>query len=150
MSSAAWKMDTRLDRAAARVTKLRELAPSLSRMVVSHGPATTWDTENGPPAIGFEVPLAHNDGVLCIAEILVPAGAVFPRHIHDAETEYAFILSGEIRVELDNGDVTVVGRGGFITVPPGTAHRSEALMDTWCLAIGIPPIEGFPGVANSQ
>lgn len=84
----------------------------------------------------FESPL------ISVARTFVSAGGEFPEHLHD-EAEYALIFSGSALVRV-NGEEKVIGVGECIMLDPKTPHWSQALEDTWFIAITIPRSKDYP------
>jgi uncharacterized cupin superfamily protein len=58
--------------------------------------------------------------------VRVPPGRrAFPAHRHHAEEEWAYVVSGTAEVRLD-GEVHLLGPGGFVAFPPGGPAHSVA------------------------
>ena len=68
-------------------------------------------------------------GLLGANRLALPAGAngTWP-HCHHRSTEVFHVLSGTVEFLLD-GELTGVGRGGLVVVPPGSVHAFGASAD---------------------
>jgi mannose-6-phosphate isomerase-like protein (cupin superfamily) len=55
-------------------------------------------------------------------------------HAHDAEDELFFIVKGALRIEFDDGSVTL-SQGDFMTIPRGVRHNPVAADECWVLLI---------------
>lgn len=65
---------------------------------------------------------ADTNGTLAFLEATVPPGGGPQPHIHTAEDEALYVLSGEL--EVLNGDKPLAaGAGDFVFIPRGTLHR---------------------------
>jgi mannose-6-phosphate isomerase-like protein (cupin superfamily) len=51
-------------------------------------------------------------------------------HAHDDEDELFLVLKGSLRIELEDGDVTL-RRGEIFVVPAGVRHRPVAEDECW-------------------
>jgi len=60
--------------------------------------------------------------------ILKPGTAGAPVHRHGQASELFFVLSGALRVLIDE-DIVVLRQGDFLVVPPNTTHAFEAAGD---------------------
>lgn len=63
-----------------------------------------------------------------LAEASLEAGQSTQRHYHAASEEIYLILEGSGRLEVD-GDVSEVGPGDAILIPPGAGHELTAGRD---------------------
>lgn len=61
----------------------------------------------------------HAHASVIIAQV-APGGEI-PRHVHEAESETAYILSGRGKLITDSGEYPF-GPGVMVTIPPGLAH----------------------------
>lgn len=62
----------------------------------------------------------------CVVRLGVIHGA-YPWHEHEAEDEFFFVVSGEMHMDLEEGERTVhLGPGQGISVPAGARHRPRA------------------------
>ncbi len=66
-------------------------------------------------------------GNFALWEALVPPGGGPPPHMHSRETEWFYVLEGEITVRA-GGEPTVATAGAFVSIQPGTPHafRNES------------------------
>uniref|UniRef100_UPI0035CC6CE1 cupin domain-containing protein n=1 Tax=uncultured Sphingomonas sp. TaxID=158754 RepID=UPI0035CC6CE1 len=55
-------------------------------------------------------------------------------HAHDAEDELFYIVKGALRIEFDDGSVTL-SQGDFMTIPRGVRHNPVAADECWVLLI---------------
>jgi mannose-6-phosphate isomerase-like protein (cupin superfamily) len=60
-----------------------------------------------------------------LAEATIEAGEATVRHYHRVSEEIYYLVDGTGRMELD-GEVTAVGPGDAILIPPGAWHRITA------------------------
>jgi quercetin dioxygenase-like cupin family protein len=67
----------------------------------------------------LETRQTHAHASVIIAQV-APGGEI-PRHIHAAESETAYVLSGRGKLITDDGDYTFEP-GVMVTIPPGLAH----------------------------
>ena len=82
-------------------------------------------------------------GAYTLFEILVPAGAGTPPHIHRNEDEAFYVVEGELAFVSDEQSATV-GAGGFIHAPRGVRHCYQAKTDVRMLVLALPAgIEGY-------
>ena len=63
---------------------------------------------------------AENE-VASVTLVRVDVGGVIDLHVHDVETETAYVLAGEGRLTLGE-DEQMLTTGTGITIPPGTPH----------------------------
>lgn len=109
------------------------------------------DTILGPGAIEwngthYRTALAPEDsgGAMSIVDSVSPARSGPPRHVHHAEDEAFFILSGEVEFWLA-GQRIVRGPGEAVFVPRGTEHTFRVLGDKPCRHLVILTPGGFEG-----
>lgn len=57
--------------------------------------------------------------------IFKPGAAGAPPHLHKEAAELFFVLTGNLRVLLDE-DLITLGQGDFLVAPPNTPHAFEA------------------------
>jgi quercetin dioxygenase-like cupin family protein len=84
--------------------------------------------------------LAHNDRLM-LAEHVMEAGSVFPRHSHPHE-QLAYLISGHIRV-FCAGQVFEARAGDSFVVRGGVEHEVHALERSVALDIFTPPREDY-------
>lgn len=80
--------------------------------------------------------------------VRVAAGGVIPRHVHETETETAYVVSGrgELCLGVDESgaasEVVAWQPGSGATIPPGLYHSVQNTGDTplEILAIHSPPV----------
>lgn len=80
---------------------------------------------------------------LAVIEERVPAGSGEVWHVHDAATQFFYVLSGE--AVLHTADRLVpLASGDGCEVPPGTPHRfaNESADEVRFLVISAPPTAG--------
>ncbi len=61
----------------------------------------------------------HAHTSVMIAQV-APGGGI-PRHVHEAESETAYVLSGRGKLITDKGEF-LLKPGVMVTIPPGLAH----------------------------
>lgn len=84
--------------------------------------------------------LAYNDRLM-LAEHIMEAGAVFPRHSHPHE-QLAYLVSGHIRV-FCGGDEFEAHAGDSFVVPGGIEHEVWALERSVALDVFTPVREDY-------
>jgi mannose-6-phosphate isomerase-like protein (cupin superfamily) len=55
-------------------------------------------------------------------------------HAHDAEDELFLVVRGQLRIQLEDGEVQV-GPGQFVVVPRGVRHNPVAAQECWVVLI---------------
>lgn len=75
-----------------------------------------------------------------LAEASLPAGRKTDRHYHKLSEEFYFILEGSGKMEVD-GEVSEVGPGDAILIPPGAWHQIEAIEPLRFLCCCAPPYQ---------
>ena len=58
----------------------------------------------------------------------------FVWHAHEDEDELFFVVRGTMRIQLEDGDVTL-GPGEFVVVPRGVRHNPVAAEECWVMLI---------------
>lgn len=81
-----------------------------------------------PPGTGDPIPGATLigraewvDGAVCILDQTVPPGVLIAAHIHDRETQLAYVVSGTLTFYVDDEEETV-SEGGLVVRPAGSVH----------------------------
>lgn len=81
-----------------------------------------------PPGAGDPVPGATLigraewvDGAVCMLDQTVPPGVLVAAHIHDRETQLAYVVSGALTFYVDN-EKESVSEGGLVVRPAGSVH----------------------------
>jgi quercetin dioxygenase-like cupin family protein len=77
-----------------------------------------------------KVAAGGSESGLVLVEFLAPLGFGPPLHAHNEEDELMYVLEGEIRVDLGDGDATTVSAGGAVTLPHGTPHTWQVVTET--------------------
>ena len=70
-----------------------------------------------------------SDSGLALVEFVAPRGFGPPLHVHTEEDELMYVLDGEIRIDLGDGDSTVASAGAAVTLPHGIPHTWQVLSD---------------------
>nr|WP_246619595.1 cupin domain-containing protein [Streptomyces corallincola] len=65
------------------------------------------------------------DGFTCYRSTFAEGAVGAPAHFHTKASELFFVISGSLRV-LVNEEITVLGAGDFLAVPPYTPHAFAA------------------------
>lgn len=65
---------------------------------------------------------------------IVKVQGEFVRHTHDDTDEFFLVVSGELTIRMDDGDVTL-GSGEMYVVPRGVPHQPCAVAETRVLLI---------------
>ncbi len=75
------------------------------------------------PTLGVthKVTAEHFGGALAIIEGTLPPGEMIPPHTHSREDECAFVLEGELTVDV-GGEIVVAPIGSFVVKPRGVYH----------------------------
>ena len=55
-------------------------------------------------------------------------------HAHDAEDELFLVVRGQLRIQLEDGEVQL-GPGQFVVVPRGVRHNPVAAQECWVVLI---------------
>ncbi|MEV0761678.1 cupin domain-containing protein [Nocardia sp. NPDC050435] len=120
-------------------------------------PTSTFDAFIRPPATAETVGLPHGGAFHLLADAADTGGALGANrltlntgadgaapHYHARSTELFYILDGTMEFYLD-GQVTTVGAGGLVVVPPGLPHAFGAAPDTTAelLIVLTPGIDRF-------
>jgi mannose-6-phosphate isomerase-like protein (cupin superfamily) len=58
----------------------------------------------------------------------------FVWHAHDAEDELFLVVRGQLRIQLEDGEVQL-GPGQFVVVPRGVRHSPVAAEEVWVVLI---------------
>jgi mannose-6-phosphate isomerase-like protein (cupin superfamily) len=58
----------------------------------------------------------------------------FVWHAHEAEDELFFVVRGQLRIQLEDGDVQL-GPGQFVVMPRGVRHNPLAADECWVMLI---------------
>lgn len=72
----------------------------------------------------------YNDNEVMVVKV---KGA-FPHHLHEDTDDFFLVLSGRIRIDLENGSVEL-GAGEMFVVPKGVTHRPVAETEAHLLLI---------------
>ena len=91
--------------------QVTHLAPGEGRTVHMSGDTYTFK------AVG-----ETTDGSFVLFEAIIPPGGGPPAHIHLRESEYYYVLEGEVEITADEG-AFLAGVGTFVNIPKGTLHR---------------------------
>lgn len=70
-------------------------------------------------------------GALSLVDSISPIGSGPPKHIHDAEDETFYIVTGTLKFFLD-GETLVKQAGDAVFVPRGKVHTFQVVGDTPC------------------
>ena len=108
------------------------------------------ENNKGPHSIIYKVDHGTSFGFnllnrpeVSVMELFVSKGTGFPEHVHDLEREWGLVYKGKLKVDID-GEEHIVSAGECIKFGEGELHSSEALEDTWLIAVAIPNIDGYP------
>jgi quercetin dioxygenase-like cupin family protein len=71
----------------------------------------------------------HTDGKFFLFEDTLVQGKMTPLHLHPEADELAYVLDGEILVQVD-GQQTRVGAGGMTFTPKGVPHAFVVVSET--------------------
>jgi len=58
----------------------------------------------------------------------------FVWHTHDAEDELFLVIRGQLRIQLEDGEVAL-GPGQFVVVPHGVRHNPVAAEECWVMLV---------------
>jgi quercetin dioxygenase-like cupin family protein len=75
----------------------------------------------GGVGVDFKVPAGMTGGAFSIVEHPLEPGRLIPPHIHYAEDELSYVLSGEIGVRIGDRDY-VAGPGSYVFKPRNIPH----------------------------
>jgi len=62
------------------------------------------------------------DGALTLIEGVIPPGGGPSPHIHHRESEYFYVLEGELEI-MEEGRTFAAPAGAFVNIPKGALHR---------------------------
>ena len=71
-----------------------------------------------------------------LAQIYLKRGCLVPNLSHESE-QMTYVLQGSLKFLIE-GEETIVREGEVLHIPPGVAHQSEALDDTFELDVFSP------------
>lgn len=94
--------------------------------------------------LGFEL-LANEK--IAVQKNFSRAGTIFPKHCHE-EAEIMVVYEGQMEIHFDANTVTPLGVGEHIFIEANTPHWAVFPVDTWIIALTIPPAAGYPGVQD--
>ena len=114
---------------------LKELTASLHDYA---GPCAPTGTEIG----GTMLYHLWKDEDVAAVRSYIPAGTCFPTHMHD-EREHIVVYRGTVCFNVNGRDIHL-HPGDSLTIEKGVPHSCETQVDTWVIAITIPPSEEFP------
>jgi quercetin dioxygenase-like cupin family protein len=77
-----------------------------------------------------KVAAGDSESGLALVEFVAPRGFGPPLHAHSEEDELMYVLEGNIRVDLDDGDATIVAAGSAVSLPHGTPHTWQVMSET--------------------
>jgi quercetin dioxygenase-like cupin family protein len=118
-----------------------------------------------------KVGAGRSESGLSLVEFVAPRGFGPPLHAHHEEDELMYVLEGEIRLDLGDGESDIASAGTTVALPHGIPHtwqvvsdearfltinagrRNEASFDQMVVALGAPadpqempdPVEIDPG-----
>jgi mannose-6-phosphate isomerase-like protein (cupin superfamily) len=106
-------------------------------------PSTTWTSVANPDSIsehlcdGWHL---HRSESLSVIEERMPPNSVEQRHMHQRRTQFFYVLTGELTIELD-GKEHPLTPGTGLTVPAQTPHQvlNRGREDARFLVISQPP-----------
>ena len=114
--------------------QVTQLAPGEGRAVHMSGDTYTFK------AVG-----ETTDGLFVLFEAIIPPGGGPPAHIHLRESEYYYVLEGEVEITAAEGTF-LAGVGTFVNIPKGTLHRfMNVSTEPAKMLLGFTPagVEGF-------
>ena len=76
-----------------------------------------------------KVGAGNSDSGLALVEFLAPRGFGPPLHVHVEEDELMYVLEGEIRLDLGDGEPYIASAGAAVTLPHGTPHTWQVVSD---------------------
>jgi len=77
-----------------------------------------------------KVGAGKSDSGLTVVEFVAPRGFGPLRHQHAEEDELMYILDGEIRIDLGNGESTIASAGAVVTLPHGIPQDWQVVSET--------------------
>jgi mannose-6-phosphate isomerase-like protein (cupin superfamily) len=85
----------------------------------------------------------HRSASLSVIEERMPPGTAEQRHLHRRATQFFYVLTGELTIELDGQEHRLPPRTG-LTIPAGTPHQvfNRGAQDARFLVISQPPSHG--------
>lgn len=85
---------------------------------------------------------AQTGGALSLVDSMSPLGSGPPKHIHEAEDETFYIITGRLKFFLD-GQTMVRGPGEAVFVPRGKVHTFQVIGDQPCRHLAMLTPGGF-------
>jgi quercetin dioxygenase-like cupin family protein len=76
-----------------------------------------------------KVGAGQSESGLALVEFVAPRGFGPPLHVHNEEDELMYVLEGEIRLDLGNGETDIASAGTTVTLPHGTPHTWQVVSD---------------------
>ena len=76
-----------------------------------------------------KVAAGGSDSGLALVEFLAPRGFGPPLHAHVEEDELMYVLEGEIRIDLGDGDAIIATAGAAVTLPHAVPHTWQVVSD---------------------
>jgi quercetin dioxygenase-like cupin family protein len=76
-----------------------------------------------------KVGAGRSDSGLALVEFVAPRGFGPPLHVHTEEDELMYVLEGEIRLDLGNGESQIASAGAAVSLPHGTPHTWQVVSD---------------------
>lgn len=73
----------------------------------------------------------------------------FVWHSHEAEDELFLVIRGQLRIQLDDGEVEV-GPGEFVVVPRGVRHNPVAAEECWVMLVETVTTQHTGNVVTSR
>jgi quercetin dioxygenase-like cupin family protein len=73
----------------------------------------------------------------------------FVWHSHEAEDELFLVIRGQLRIQLEDGEVEV-GPGEFVVVPRGVRHNPVAAEECWVMLVETVTTQHTGNVVTSR
>ncbi|MFX0168691.1 MAG: cupin domain-containing protein [Candidatus Hodarchaeota archaeon] len=83
---------------------------------------------------GYERPLAKFQGIF-LKELFLRKEHTTSLHYHEEKDEFFYIVSGQVRVHLEDQQIELVA-GDTLQIAPGQPHRIQPIQDTLILELG--------------
>jgi len=117
------------------VPKLEDLVESNS--LTNH--SVIYDVKEGT-SFGFGLLSRPEASVM---ELFVSKGTAWPDHLHEDENEWGILYKGKLKVVIDGKEI-ILTPGQCVHFKKEVVHSSEAIEDSWLIAIAVPKLIGYP------
>ena len=119
--------------------RLRELTPRLSDIAIRRGNSYVEFRSGTSAVIAFGL---YKNGDVAVSRNFIPSGIDFQGHTHAVDV-FITVYEGSLEFSV-NGDISTLGPGECLHIPPNVPHSFRSLEDTRTIAVAVPAGEEFP------